>query len=143
MLIVLGTRFGWWIRMEEPPDDFKYCIQKGDNLWNLENEWNIPHGTLQRINPSIDPQKLQIGQEINVAKMAGNIMILGNDVQILEEKKLKIPNEEVFANIALMNSGDDFLLFRMAFEVLSPYIGSFLFGKGLQSTRKISNVDKI
>ena len=130
-------------KMNEPPFDLKYCIQKGDNLWNLENEWNIPHGTLQRINPSIDPQKLQIGQEINVAKMTGGIMIVGNDVQIPEGQELKIPDEEGFTNMVSMNSGDDFLFFRMAFEALSPYMGSFLLGKGLKSTRTISNVDKI
>lgn len=41
-----------------------YIIKKGDTLWALENAWGIAHGTLQRLNPGIDPKKLQIGQKI-------------------------------------------------------------------------------
>lgn len=42
----------------------RYTIAKGDTLWGLENAWGITHGTLQRLNPDIDPKKLQIGQSI-------------------------------------------------------------------------------
>lgn len=42
----------------------RYTIKKGDTFWGLENAWGIAHGVLQRLNPSIDPKKLQIGQSI-------------------------------------------------------------------------------
>lgn len=42
----------------------RYNIKKGDTFWGLEDAWGIAHGTLQRLNPDIDPKKLQIGQSI-------------------------------------------------------------------------------
>jgi LysM repeat protein len=43
-----------------------YTIQKGDNFWELENKWKMKHGTLQKLNPKVNPDKLQIGQKIRV-----------------------------------------------------------------------------
>lgn len=41
-----------------------YNIQPGDTFWDLENAWQLSHGTLQRLNPKADARKLQIGQRI-------------------------------------------------------------------------------
>ncbi len=41
-----------------------YKIARGDTFWGLENAWQIPHGTLQQLNPGINPRELQIGQRI-------------------------------------------------------------------------------
>lgn len=41
-----------------------YTIKEGDTFWALENAWQLPHGTLQRLNPTSDPRNLQIGQRI-------------------------------------------------------------------------------
>lgn len=41
-----------------------YTIQRGDTFWGLEDAWQLPHGTLQQLNPGQDPRKLQIGQRI-------------------------------------------------------------------------------
>lgn len=41
-----------------------YNITAGDTFWDLENAWQIPHGTLQTLNPSLNPRKLQIGERI-------------------------------------------------------------------------------
>lgn len=41
-----------------------YVIRPGDTFWALENAWQMPHGTLQRLNPGVEPRKLQIGQRI-------------------------------------------------------------------------------
>lgn len=43
-----------------------YTIQRGDTLWGIESKLGIKHGTLQTLNPTIDPGKLQIGQKINI-----------------------------------------------------------------------------
>ncbi len=41
-----------------------YTIRRGDTLWDLENAWQLAHGTLQQLNDGIDPRTLQIGQRI-------------------------------------------------------------------------------
>lgn len=41
-----------------------YQIKRGDTFWGLENAWQLPHGRLQALNPTLDPRKLQIGQKI-------------------------------------------------------------------------------
>lgn len=41
-----------------------YVIQENDTLWGLEDAWQLPHGTLQALNPGIKPRSLQIGQRI-------------------------------------------------------------------------------
>ncbi len=43
-----------------------YIIRKGDTFWGLENEWGLPHGILQTLNPNVDPRRLQIGQQIEI-----------------------------------------------------------------------------
>lgn len=45
-------------------EDNIYIVKSGDNFWTLENEWNIPHGILQKLNPNIDPYRLKIGEKI-------------------------------------------------------------------------------
>lgn len=63
---------------DDPPT--KYIIKKGDTFWNLENARNLPHGTLQRQNPSLDPNNLQVGTEINYPYMQGDLIISDNSV---------------------------------------------------------------
>lgn len=43
-----------------------YTIRRGDTFSGLEDAWSLPHGTLQRLNPSLDPRKLAIGQTIRI-----------------------------------------------------------------------------
>lgn len=48
------------------PTDETYTIRKGDTFWGLEEAWKIPHGTLQALNPGVDPRSLAIGQSIRI-----------------------------------------------------------------------------
>lgn len=41
-----------------------YTIRRGDTFWGLEDAWQLPHGTLQKLNPGIEPRELSIGQRI-------------------------------------------------------------------------------
>lgn len=41
-----------------------YTIVRGDTFWGLENAWGIAHGTLQQLNPELEPRRLSIGQSI-------------------------------------------------------------------------------
>lgn len=44
----------------------KYVIKQGDTFWALESSRGLPHGTLQALNPGVNPTKLQIGEVINL-----------------------------------------------------------------------------
>lgn len=41
-----------------------YKIRAGDTFWGLEDAWQLPHGTLQQLNPGVEPRALAIGQRI-------------------------------------------------------------------------------
>lgn len=47
-----------------PQNKNKHTIKPGDTFWGLEESYKIPHGTLQQLNPGLDPKNLQIGSEI-------------------------------------------------------------------------------
>lgn len=65
--------------------DNLYTIKTGDTFWTLENEWDIPHGTLQQLNPQLNPQKLKVGQKI---KMPTLIYLIVEE----KPKKRKLPS---------------------------------------------------
>ncbi|MDR1730048.1 MAG: LysM peptidoglycan-binding domain-containing protein [Prevotellaceae bacterium] len=44
--------------------DGNYTVQNGDTYWGLENQWGLDHGTLEQLNPGVDPTNLQVGQNI-------------------------------------------------------------------------------
>ncbi len=44
--------------------DGNYTVQDGDTYWDLENKWGLDHGTLEQLNPGVDPTNLQVGQNI-------------------------------------------------------------------------------
>lgn len=50
----------------QPSSQNKHVIQKGDTFWGLEERYNIPHGTLQKLNPGLDPRSLSIGRTITI-----------------------------------------------------------------------------
>lgn len=41
-------------------------IVAGDTFWDLETRYNMIHGTLQTLNPELDPLLLQIGSKIKI-----------------------------------------------------------------------------
>lgn len=43
-----------------------YKIKSGDTFWDIEERLNIKHGTLEDLNPSVDPTELKIGQNIRI-----------------------------------------------------------------------------
>ena len=49
-----------------PTNQNKHTIQKDDTFWGLEERYNIPHGTLQKLNPQYDPKALPIGGQIRL-----------------------------------------------------------------------------
>lgn len=55
---------------EQPPRPAQpmnqYTIKAGNTFWALEAGNNWPHGTLQSMNPGVDPKALKVGQVINI-----------------------------------------------------------------------------
>lgn len=48
-----------------PAQEF-VTAQPGFTMWGYESQHGIPHGTLQQLNPGINPRTIQIGQRIRV-----------------------------------------------------------------------------
>jgi len=59
---------------DDPPT--KYTIKKGDTFWDLECARHLPHGTLQKYNPDLNPNNLQIGQEIYYPYLIGDLLVV-------------------------------------------------------------------
>lgn len=47
-----------------PQHKNKHVIIAGDTFWGLEERYGIKHGTLQKLNPQLNPKRLAIGTEI-------------------------------------------------------------------------------
>lgn len=47
-----------------------YKIQSGDTFWGIEEKLNIKHGTLVKLNPSVNPKSLNVGQVIHISAAA-------------------------------------------------------------------------
>lgn len=45
-----------------------YTIKKGDTFWDIESKYGLTHGTLAKLNPDVNPNKLKIGQKIILKK---------------------------------------------------------------------------
>lgn len=41
-----------------------YTIKRGDTFWGLEDAWQLPHGTLQQLNPGLNARALPIGGKL-------------------------------------------------------------------------------
>jgi len=77
-----------------------YTIKKGDNFWDLENSFSLPHGSLQKVNPTLDPKKLKIGQGINLLDPELKNAIENTSVNVFEEDNYSIRSQ----NLPLYNA---------------------------------------
>lgn len=46
------------------PAEEWYTIQRDDTFWGLEDAWQLPHGTLQQLNPTLNARALPIGGKL-------------------------------------------------------------------------------
>ncbi len=51
-----------------PPGTFEYTVRAGDTFFSLAQRFNITVGAIQRANPGVDPDRLQIGQIICIPR---------------------------------------------------------------------------
>lgn len=54
------------VNIGTPTSSKTYTIKSGDTFWALEDKFGLPHGTLERLNPGVNPNDLKIGSVINV-----------------------------------------------------------------------------
>lgn len=51
-----------------------YKIVAGDTFWGLSQKYNIPVATIQKLNPSVNPNRLQVGQVINLKEQQKTVV---------------------------------------------------------------------
>lgn len=76
-----------------------YIVEKGDNYWNIAEYFNMSLDDLITANPQSDPERIQIGDELNliVPKPFINVQVKRKIIQ--EEKK---PYETEYAYVSYM-----------------------------------------
>lgn len=53
------------VKQEAPQSEERYyTVQRNDTYWGLEDAWQLPHGTLQQLNPQYPARALPIGARI-------------------------------------------------------------------------------
>ena len=80
-------------------EEKKYIVEKGDTYWNIAEYFNMPLDDLISANPQSDPEKIQIGDELNliVPKPFINVQVKRKVVQ--EEKT---PYETEYTKVSYM-----------------------------------------
>ncbi len=61
-------------------------VEKGENFWFIAENYGIPVDNLLRANPSVVPERLQIGQEISLIVPKPLITVVGVEEKIYSEK---------------------------------------------------------
>lgn len=74
-------------------DEF-YIMQRGDNMWTLENKLGMSHGTLQRLNPDINPREIPIGYKLRIKESTVIAPVLPAPVAVLEPPKPQVTEQE-------------------------------------------------
>ncbi|TCP26601.1 lysozyme [Scopulibacillus darangshiensis] len=46
------------------PETPFYKMKQGETFWDLERKWHLPHGTLETLNPDMNPKLLKVGQKV-------------------------------------------------------------------------------
>lgn len=100
-LMSIGTLF---LSTLLPSSADSYVIQSGDSFSKIANKLNISVSEIEKLNPNLDPRKLQIGQEINVPdKVTNTYIIKKGDTLSAIAKKLDVSLSE----LTKLNSGID------------------------------------
>ena len=103
--------------------DNLYTIKKGDTFWGLEKEWNIPFGTLKKLNSGVDPKKLQIGQVIKI-KMPTLIYLIADPICYPEQNNSSSDSSEIFQRFNYLENPLDFTPDAINFFSNTTEIGS-------------------
>lgn len=78
-------------------------IKKGENYWTIAEKYNVAASDLEIANPMIDPNKLQIGQEISLIVPKPLVTVVTKEKQTTLEN---IPFEYDYQNTAALYKGE-------------------------------------
>ena len=90
-------------------EEKSYKVKKGENYWTIAEKYNITPEELEAANPSVDPGKIQIGQEISLIVPKPLITVVS-----LEKKKYyeQIPYEVTYENTGALFKGENEIKLR-------------------------------
>jgi len=121
-------------------DDNTYVIKKGDTFWDLENEWGMPHGTLQDLNPNLKPRELPVGGEMKI-KMPTLVYLIAEEIpeSIYQDNIYREFYETKIDNLRVAN---DFGVDKMIpeFGVCEPVQNDFEEESNLQTLVKTTTI---
>lgn len=85
-------------------EEKKYIVEKGDTYWNIAEYFNMPLDDLISANPQSDPERIQIGDELNliVPKPFLNVQVKRKVVQ--EERT---PYETKYTEVSYMYNDEE------------------------------------
>ncbi|RKD22208.1 Murein DD-endopeptidase MepM and murein hydrolase activator NlpD, contain LysM domain [Caminicella sporogenes DSM 14501] len=81
----------------------KHKVEKGENYWTIAKKYKIKASDLVRANPDIDPERLQIGQEISLVVPKSFITVVTKEVK---EYKEYIPFDTKYEETKVLYKGE-------------------------------------
>ncbi len=80
----------------EPEDAYKflingtteskvYTVSRGDSLWAISRDYDIPVEDLEKANPGIKPERLQIGQQLSMIVPKPFVTVVTEEIATLKE----------------------------------------------------------
>jgi len=79
-----------------------HVVQKGESFWSIAKKYGISVATLQKLNPDV-PEKLRIGQELQLTKLQPLINVVVNKIVVAEES---IPFGEIVQESSSLLKGE-------------------------------------
>ncbi|MFA5526991.1 MAG: M23 family metallopeptidase [Peptostreptococcales bacterium] len=78
-------------------------VKKGENYWTIAQKYNVDSADLEKANPMVNPDKLQIGQEISLIVPKPLVTVVTKEKQTIIEN---IPFEYDYQNTAALYKGE-------------------------------------
>jgi g-D-glutamyl-meso-diaminopimelate peptidase len=54
----------------------QYVVQPGDSLWSVGQKFGVPVTELQRLNPGVDPNRLLVGQRLQIPMLTNQTIVV-------------------------------------------------------------------
>lgn len=78
-------------------------VEKGENFWVIADKYNVPVSNLLKANPEVDPERIQIGQEISLVVPKPFITVVTTETKEYEEY---IPYETEYEETSALFRGE-------------------------------------
>ncbi len=82
----------------------KYVVQAGDTIWDIAQHYNVKIDDIKKANPGLNIDRIQIGQQINLAVPRYAINVTEKKITTYEEK---IPYEVKYENTDTLYQGQE------------------------------------